>query len=265
MFLTTSLAGKAQKEREILYDGEVCLLEDKPGRVLGITSCFIYEMRFKNRHVADSILLEAEFIAELAYEYLDSDGAKLKNIKKLSCHQRLFPVIQGLSGTFSGQESLFITPVVRSAAYRYEITGDGTAIHLILSAAIEYLATNAYYSNILECGEEEPAPARPIECLNWQSVLDSIRPDDALACLENLIRLLKLSTKFREQEKAPASSTSAASGMEEELERLRELNQSLENGLHACRTTIAHLRSELREREEIISKLLLLLDKASPK
>ena len=49
--------------------------------------------------------------------------------------------------------------------------------------------------------------------------------------------------------------------MKDENCSLKKFNKALEDEIQTCKKTIAHLKSELREREEIISKLLLLLDK----
>ena len=68
-------------EREVLYDEEVCLLEKDQGRVLGITSCFVYEVSFKTNYASDSIMLEAAFIVELIFEHLDNAGECINKIK----------------------------------------------------------------------------------------------------------------------------------------------------------------------------------------
>jgi len=261
LFLTTSIAGRAEKEREILYDGEVRLMEGRQGRVLDITSCYVYELHFKNVPASDALLVEADFIVELAYEYQDAAGARLQHIRKLSCHQRLHPDIRGLAARPSEAEQLYVTPVVRGMAYRYMITGDGFGIRLIISASIEYLATFGYYANIHACGKEQPEPG-PIECINWQTVFDNIGFEDARACLENLIRLIKTRALFGNQNKTPyPSGEGMIPDMAGENRRLREQNQSLEERIRSSRMTIAQLQSQLREREEIISKLLVLLDK----
>jgi len=262
LFLTTSIAGRAKKEREILYDGEVRLFEGKQGRVQGITSCFVYELRFRNAQESGSMFVDAEFIVELAYHYQDASGGNMKNIKKFSCHQRLYPNIPGLSDKPSDAGQLFVTPMVRDVAYRYERTGDGLGIHLIISASLEYIATFGYYSSIYECGTEQPEPGHSVECINWQSVFDHIEFEDALACLESLIRLIKIQRLFGEQGKTcHTAGATRSSETDERSRRLKEHIKTLEERVNSCRMNIAHLQSQLREREEIISKLLVLLDK----
>jgi len=267
LFLSTSIAGRARKEREILYEGEVCLLEKAQGRVLGITSCFVYEMRFSTYHVSDSLALEASFIIELEYEHLDSDGACIKKVKKLSCQKRLFPGFHDLSvpGLLSKNDRLFIIPIIKDMAYRYSITGDGTGVNLTISASTEYIATDKYYSNIFECSKELPEPGTGTESINWQAVFGQIGLDDAMTCLENLVRLIRIKRLFQaKDERQPVSNDSSVSEIREENRKLRELNRSLEEGIQTCRTTIAKLKSELREKEDIISKLLLILNHNQP-
>lgn len=262
MFLTTSIAGRVKKEREILYDGEVRLLEGKQGRVLDVATCFAYELRFRSAQASGSMFVDADFILELAYEYLDASGRNMKNIKKFSCHQRLYPDFQGLSG-ISEDGQLSVTPMVRDVAYRYEKTGDGLGIHLIVSASLEYIATYGYYSNIHECGKEQPEPEYNVECINWQSVLDQIGFEDALVCLESMIRLLKIQRLFRDQDKTRSTDgTTYSSEKGEQLYRLQEHIKSLEERVNSYRLSVAHLQAQLRERDEIISKLLMLLDKS---
>lgn len=256
MFLSTSIAGRTGKKREILYDGEVCLLE-KEGRVLSVTSCFVYEMRFNTLYASDSVMLEAGFIVELAYEYQDREGSTLSGLKKLSCLQRFYPGFGNLSGMHPGHGRMFIVPLIEDMSYRYSITGDGMGIRLTISAAIEFIAASAYYSNIFECGKEQPEPGTTTGSINWQSVFDNTRLEDVLACLESLVRLIKIRALFREQE----GTGEPQSLIMKEDPGLRAQNQTLEEGLQSCRMTIAHLQSELRERDEIITGLLALLDK----
>jgi len=261
LFLVTSISGRTRKEREVLYDGEVCLLEKNQGRVLGITSCFVYEAQFRTVRALESLALDATFIVELEYEYLDNAGERNKGIKKLSCQRRFYPGFKDLSGTLSGNDRLYVVPIIKDMAYRYSITGDGAGISLIISASVEYIATDNFYSNIFECGMEQPEPESNIESINWQTVLGNIGTEEAMACLENLVRMLKLKTLFGERDEVHEVQYAPGPGMTEENRRLMEVNRNLEDDIRACRNTIARLRSELREKEDIIGKLLVILEK----
>jgi hypothetical protein len=262
LFLTTSIAGRTKIEREVLYDEEVCLLEKDQGRVLGITSCFVYEVSFKTNYASDSIMLEAAFIVELIFEHLDNAGECINKIKKLSCKKRLSPDFHELLKWPSKNENLLVVPVINDLAYRYVITEDGTGINLTLSASIEYFATFSYYSNIIECGKEQPETGDKIESVNWRTVINSIGLDDALTCIDHLVKLIKISRLFGNQENTlPIQFEASESKVKDKNCSLKKFNKAQEYEIQTCKKTIAHLKSELREREEIISKLLLLLDK----
>jgi hypothetical protein len=264
LFLTTSIAGRARKEREILYEGGVCLLEKAQGRVLGITSCFVYEMQFSTYHDPGSLAVEVSFIIELEYEYLDSAEACIKKVKKLSCQKRLYPGFHNLSvpGSPSGNDRLFIIPIIKDMAYRYEIAGDGMGVNLTIGASMEYIATDKYYTNAFECEKEQPESGIGTESISWKAVYNQIGLDDAITCLENMIRLLRIRRLFREQDEIHSLLFEGSeSEMMEENRKLTELKKSLEDEIQTCRMTIAKLNSELRDREDIIGKLLLILDR----
>jgi len=265
LLLISGIAGRSGEKREILYNDEVRLLEENQGRVLGVTSCYLYEMQFKTYGRFESVMLEVRFLTELEYEFLDENGICQRKIKKLSCRKYLYPVMNGISGNAGENGSLFLIPVIKDTAYRYSITGDGIGIRLTVSASVEYFATVSYYSNIYECGKEQPEPETVPGTAGWQTVYDNIRFDDILACLENFIRLLKIKGLFGGcenvwQEAYDESRTE--SEMKEENARFRDNVKSMEDEIKGLKMTIAGLRSELRERDYIINGLLELLDKS---
>lgn len=261
MLLIDGIAGRAKNDREILYDGEVCLLEENRGRVLGVTSCYVYELQFRTYRPSDPINLEVNFLAELVFEYLDEGGARASRIKKLSCRKILHPGLGALSEKIKENDKLFLIPVARDMTYRYSLAASGKGIRLTICASMEYFATASYYTSIFECAREQPEPGMEHENINWRMVYDHVRFDDALACLEHMIRLIKINRIFGDDEKGIREQDGTREREMVENRKLTELNMSLREEVAELRATAARLRSELKEKEEIISKLLALLDK----
>ena len=266
IFLVESIVGKIKYEHEILYDDDIRLFDNESLKLIAIESCYIYEISYQSKQVNDRCELDVNFNIELEYSFQDchkkvptnSIWKKYSNKKSFIIEKSEFPEI-----IKENMCHILIVSAIQVPQFTHTILNRNGAIHLKLVATLEGYFTNSYHSNILECQKLLSEADQLAEPINWQSIVENLNISDILTLFESFFKLIRIFFGTSQQE-SPTDKTSnkkLVDNLEQNNERLLQANQILKAELQTAMDTKNGYQGVINERNEIIDKLLQLLDK----